>query len=155
MALMNKKWLPTNENNLESLALLSVHLYRGLSNRGTIRIRVYVRPNFQLSFKSQGRNHPGINSMQLQPCPLVELLKWVIKRWTIFTPDLKWSTRYVFFNTKVPVCLNNCLTFSWQCSFNNHKAFFLLWLPYNCIKYSYLISTIHAHSNRLNCYSYF
>ncbi len=90
---MNKKWLPTNENNLENLALLSVYLYRGLSNRGTIKIRVYARPNFELSFTSQGRNRPGINSLQLNPCPMVELLKWVTKRWTIFIPDLKWSIR--------------------------------------------------------------
>ncbi len=90
-----KNGLHSNENHSENLDYLSDYICRGLYKRGTTKIVLYLWLNFQLSFTSQGRNHLGINSLQMNPCPIVGLLKCVTKRWTIFIPDLKWSIWHV------------------------------------------------------------
>ncbi len=145
---MNKNGLHTNENHSENLDYLSDYIYRGLYKRGTIKIVFYLWPNFQLSFTSQGRNHPVINSLQLNPCPIVELLKWVTKRWTIFIPDLKWSIRNLLcqcafttawrFRDNVPFTI---IRHSFYCGFHS----FSMEVSRSMVFASYSVSTLCPH----------
>ncbi len=123
---MNKNGLHSNKNRSENLDYLSDYICRGLNKRGAIKIMLYLWPNFQLSFTSQGRNRPGINSLQLNPCPIVELLKCVTKTWTIFIPDLKWSTRYVFLILKCQCAF----TTAWR--FRDNVSFTIIKQSFHC-----------------------